>query len=517
MEIILLFSILIPNTGLRISNIEQTKMYDLLIIGGGINGTAIAADAAGRGLKVLLCEQNDLASATSSASSKLIHGGLRYLEHGDLHLVRQALNERAVLLYRAPHLVRPLQFIMPINKKIRSPWLVRIGLFLYDHLSNLANLAPSRTINLHKEFTNLFKEHIRHAFSFSDCWADDARLVIANALAAKACSAEIMNYTTFLSAKRTSSNWEAQLSHKKMGNYNVSARIIVNAAGPWVEEILTRRLNIVPKSPLSLVKGSHILVPRLYDGDYACLLQNDDRRICFVLPYHDHHLIGTTEVFFHSDISSISITEEEKNYLCNNINHYFRRSISSNDIIWSYAGVRALYGHNIANPSAISREYALVLDTLSDLAPLLSVYGGKITTHRKLAEQVLKKLSCYFPQMGAAWTETTPLPGGNIKQSSFDNFYLELKKIYQWLPAGLLKRYADQYGTRIHELLHNATTLSDLGNNFGSDLWECEINYLINNEWALTAEDILWRRTKVGLNFTAKQTQKLQEYLSNFI
>lgn len=491
------------------------QTYDLLIVGGGINGSGIAADAAGRGLNVLLCEADDLAAGTSSASSKLIHGGLRYLEQYDFKLVKEALKEREILLKKAPQLVHPLQFIVPQTNNSRPFWLVRLGLFFYDHLTRHNLMPASKRINLRVASEGQpLKPEFKKGFSYYDAQTDDARLVIANVQAAAQKGAKILTRTHFLTAKREADYWLIELfdNNSKLTSV-IKARAVINAAGPWATKII-RQIFPENKAQVKLVKGSHIVIPKLYDGSQAYLLQNVDRRIIFVIPYQEQFtLIGTTDVLFDDDPRQAVISDQEVNYLCAVVNRYFARSISSTDVKWSFAGVRALYDLNIHEPAKMSREYCLQLSAEKNQAPLLSVLGGKLTTFRSLAEHALTKLQKYFPDMSAAWTQTALLPGGDLAGRTFSQFVLDLQQQYLWLPAPLLRRYARSYGSLTTEILGGANKLADLGINFGADLYEREVVYLIRYEWAQTVDDIIWRRTKLGLFLTKEQIEKLNEFI----
>lgn len=483
-------------------NMDITKncieSCDIFIIGGGINGVGVAADAAGRGLSVVLCEQDDLASATSSASSKLIHGGLRYLEQYDFRLVREALKEQQILLKRAPHLVQPQEFILPYSRLLRPKWLIQLGLFLYDHLARRNSLPSSKKIKFTAQ--NPLQSDYKVGFSYFDAKTDDARLVIANAQAAKLQGAKILTRTRFLSAKRQDDHWLIELlernSHQKI---LIKAKAIINAAGPWANKVNQHILNIKTNSTLKLVKGSHIIVPKLYSGSQAYLLQNTDQRVVFVIPYQDQFsLIGTTDVTFAEDPASVHIVDAEIHYLCEVVNRYFKSAVMPDDVVWSYSGVRALYDGSTQPPSKISREYHFDLDEKDNL-PMLTIIGGKLTTYRALAEHVLEKLKPYFPTMGSPWTEKAFLPGGDLGGQSMAEFTVRLKQDYPFLTNSLAQRYANSYGSLAYELLKDAKSIADLGENHGAELYEREVQYLIQNEWAQTFEDILWRRTKLGL------------------
>lgn len=524
-------------------------IYDLAIIGGGINGAAIAADAAGRGLSVFLCEKNDVASGTSSSSSKLIHGGLRYLEFFDFKLVRESLQERKILLRRAPHLVYPLSFVMPDNKHSHSPFVIRLGLFLYDFLAHDNQVPHSKRINLAElPFPSHLKKQTK-GFNYTDCWGDDARLVIANLQLAKENGAVIATRMELLETEQTNSSWQLRFEHGDI----VQAKCLINAAGPWVDQVKARILKIDTPSNLHLVKGSHIVVKRFYEGDHAFILQNDDGRIIFIIPFEkDKLIIGTTDVLYKGSLDSVSIDADEINYLKKAVEKYFDNKILDENILWTYSGVRSLYdGTHGKKPLKMSRDYFIELIENNTL-PLVTVYGGKLTTHRRLAESVLKKLKKYFPQMSGNWTENTLLPGGDIYPSSmtlqlgasvlsqgvytethedgeqsknnnaaesclggishYQQFVGVCQHTYPWVPLSMLKRLVKTYGSKINLVLGDAKGLDGLGRCFGADLFETEVNYLINNEWAKTADDILWRRTKLGLYFTKLQIEELDEY-----
>jgi len=490
------------------------NITDLLIIGGGINGTGIAADAAGRGLSVVLCEQAGLASATSSKSSKLIHGGLRYLEYGEFRLVREALQEREILLQKAPHLIHSLRFVMPHNSQLKPAWMIRIGLFLYDHLAKRHRLSGSESFILKKHPAGkILKKDFSRAFAYSDCQVDDARLVITNAIAAHEKGATILTHTRLVQAKREKDHWVAQLENSDThAQQTVQAKVLINAAGPWVDDVIHHRLQLNSKNHVERVKGSHIVVPKLYEEDFAFILTNTDNRVIFVIPYlQDYSLIGTTDMAFKGDPLSIEISAEETNYLCAAVNRYFEKPLTANDVLWSYAGVRPLYSEEKKNLSAITRDYVFELNTDQSLAPLLSIFGGKITTYRKLAEHALKDLTPFFPHMGPAWTEHAALPGGEIPSADFAKFLGNFQSQYRWLPPTLTYRYAKQYGTRVNALLKDTQKLADLGKLLGADLYERELIYLMENEWAMTAEDVLWRHTKLGLKFSPAEIALLEK------
>jgi glycerol-3-phosphate dehydrogenase len=494
------------------------EIVDLLIVGGGINGAGIARDAAGRGLKVLLVEQDDLASATSSASTKLIHGGLRYLEYYEFRLVREALIEREVLLRNAPHIIRPLTFVLPHEHALRPAWLIRIGLFLYDHLGGRERLPSSRGLDLRREAAGKpLNPILAKGFSYADCWVDDARLVVLNALDACERGARILTRTRCTGAKRAGDLWEATIedlsTHERR---NVRARGLVNAAGPWVASFIDSALGLKRRQGLRLIKGSHIVVRRLFEGPQAYILQNADRRIVFAIPYErDFTLIGTTDLPYDGDPAAVQISAEEVDYLCQVINSHFVPQIKPADVVWTYAGVRPLHDDESENASAVTRDYVLELEEADGRAPLLSVFGGKITTYRKLAEHALEKLKPHFSKSGAAWTHAAPLPGGDIPDADFDRFVDGLRARWPWLPADLAQRYARAYGTRADRLLGGANGMNDLGLHFGNDLYSREVEYLIDKEWAMTAADVLWRRSKLGLHLAPATVGALEAWFGS--
>ncbi|HEF5153111.1 glycerol-3-phosphate dehydrogenase [Burkholderia multivorans] len=481
---------------------NQPNRYDLLVVGGGINGAGIARDAAGRGLSVLLCEQDDLASHTSSASTKLVHGGLRYLEYKEFGLVRKALQERETLLRAAPHIMWPLRFVMPHMPNLRPAWLIRIGLFLYDHLAKRELLPGSRGIDMRRHAAGApLVDSIRRGFVYSDGWVDDARLVVLNALDANERGAEILTRTKLVSAERRSDEWEARLQQPDGAIRVVRARAIANAAGPWVGDVLHGALGRGAHHSVRLVKGSHIVTRRLFDHDHAYIFQNPDKRIIFAIPYErDFTLIGTTDVEYTSDPARVAIDRDETQYLCDSINRYFKRKISPADVHWTYSGVRPLLeDENAANASAVTRDYRLEMDD-GEGAPLLSVFGGKITTFRKLAEEAGDMLCRALGRDAPAWTAGAPLPGGDIANAKFDAFADAFAKRHRWLPAPLARRYARAYGTRAARVVGNAQSLADLGAEIVPGLFEAELRYLRDTEWATCAQDVLWRRSKLGLH-----------------
>ncbi len=486
---------------------------DLLVVGGGINGTGIARDAAGRGLSVLLVEQDDLASHTSSASTKLIHGGLRYLEYGEFRLVREALIERERLLAIAPHIIWPLAFVLPQAQSPRPAWMVRLGLFLYDHLGGRKRLPATRTIHLARDPRGAgLKPGPDRAFVYADCWVEDSRLVVLNALDAAERGADIRTGTRLIAATRDGGAWQARIADAQ-GERTVAARALVNAAGPWVAEVLATLPGTHHDRGVRLIKGSHIVLPRLYDGDHAFMLQNPDRRVVFAIPYErDFTLVGTTDEPWHGAPGRATIDPAETAYLCDTVNRYFARTVAPSDVAWSYSGIRPLYDDHAASASAVTRDYVLDLDDEDGAAPLLSVFGGKITTYRKLAEHALAKLSPVLPA-GGDWTAGTPLPGGDMPGADFDAFLAGLIAARPGLPPALLHRLARAYGTRTSVVIGDARSVADLGRCFGGDLFAAEVEYLVAHEWARTAEDILYRRSKLGLHVPAGTAAALDSYL----
>jgi len=489
--------------------------FDLLVVGGGVNGAGVARDAAGRGLSVLLVEQNDLASATSSASTKLVHGGLRYLEYYEFKLVREALEERETLLAMAPHIIWPLRFVLPHAHATRPAWLVRLGLFLYDNLGGRRRLPGSKGLRLNGALEGAsLRPQYSKAFAYSDCWVDDARLVTLNAMDARARGASIQTRTKLVSARRVDGTWEARLQPQDGPERTVRARAIVNAAGPWVSEVLNGALDVSTGSGTRLVKGSHIVVPRLFEGDHAYMLQNPDRRIVFAIPYEDRFtLVGTTDVAWDAPPGPASITAEEVDYLCESINRYFEKPITARDVAWSYAGVRPLFDDHANDASAVTRDYVLEVDAPHGQAPVLSVFGGKITTYRHLADQAMSRLDAFFPEAGSSWTRGAVLPGGDLPDLDRAALARALCAEFAFLPDDLARRLARSYGTRARRILADAASLADLGESFGAGLYAAEVDYLVAEEWARTAEDILYRRSKLGLHLPAEGAARLEAYL----
>ncbi len=487
--------------------------FDLAIIGGGINGVGIARDAAGRGLKVFLCEQGDLASGTSSASSKLIHGGLRYLEHGALRLVRAALAEREVLLRMAPHLVRPLRFVLPLGAGSRSPIMLRLGLLAYDLLGRREVLPGTRALDLiTDEAGQPLKRHFHHAYEYSDCFADDARLVVLNAVDATERGAVIRTRTRCVRAER-SDIWRIVLNARG-GREEVTARVLVNAAGAWADTVAETVLHQAPRRRLRLDKGSHIVVRRLYDHERAYILQAPDRRIVFAIPFErDFTLIGTTDRSFSGDPAAVVPAVEEIDYLCGVINAYFRAAVSTADVVWAFAGVRGLYDDGAGAAQDVGRDYVLALDKPRGEAPLLTVYGGKLTTYRRLAEDALNRLARFFPR-AQAWTADGRLPGGDFAYDGGPALVARTLRQWPFLAPEHVGRLTGAYGTRVDRVLNAAVRLEDLGTRFGADLTAAEVRYLMRNEWAQTADDVLWRRSKLGLRFSPAERRALEGFMA---
>lgn len=500
------------------NNMDKTSpdhIYDVVIIGGGINGCGCAADAALRGLSVLLCEQDDLASKTSSSSSKLIHGGLRYLERYDFKLVKKALNERQLLLKLAPHLVHPLPIVLPHEKNMRPTWLLRAGLFLYDHLSRTNRLPKTKFVTRNKQptFFAPLINRLKQGFLFYDAVTDDARLTITNALQAKENNATIMTNTAVIKAETIGNQWQLTLKSKSNAPIQVRAKAVINAAGPWVESV-NKLLHQPQQQIMSLVKGSHLVVHKLYEGDHAYLLQHDDQRVVFVIPYHGHTMIGTTDIPFKDNQSDVSISASEVDYLFSLIKRYFNKQLHKDDIITTWSGIRPLLSGMDNNPSALSREYAYHFSTSP--APIVTLYGGKITTYRKLAEEAINQLQTIFINMPASISDITPLPGATIGGMTFQKYQSYAREKYHWLDENTLKHYLDTYGTRTEKILTHCHTIEDLGLLFSETLYQVEVDYLMREEWATTCDDILWRRTKSGLTINKVSICALNQYIKKY-
>jgi D-erythritol 1-phosphate dehydrogenase len=489
-------------------------MYDLAIVGGGINGAGIARDAAGRGLTTLLVEKDDLASHTSSWSTKLIHGGLRYLEYYEFRLVAEALAEREVLLRAAPHIIAPLQFVLPHEPHLRPAWMIRAGLFLYDHLGGRKSLPSSFGVELStSKWGAGLKNTFHRGFVYADARVDDARLVVLNAISAREKGADIRTHTKLIAGRREDGHWRLTLQEANSETQEVSARVLVNAAGPWVKQVQDEVSAEPTQARVRHVKGSHIVVPRVHQEAHAYILQNSDHRIVFVIPYqNEFSLIGTTDIpveeYEHPEISS-----EEIAYLCGIASAYLAKPIAPAEVVWTYSGVRPLYDDGSSDPAAVTRDYVLKLDSDDGAAPLLSIFGGKITTYRRLAEQALSELAPFFPEMKRPWTKTEPLPGGDMVRGDLAAYERELNARYASLDPRLLAALVRRHGTRAPRILGSANSIADLGRHLGDTLYAAEIDYLITQEWATSAEDVLWRRTKCGLHVSAGEREAVALYL----
>ncbi len=492
--------------------------FDLLIVGGGINGAGIARDAAGRGHKVALIEQSDLASATSSASTKLIHGGLRYLELFEFRLVREALIERERLLAIAPHIIQPMQFVLPHVEGLRPRWQIRCGLFLYDHIGGRHRLPASHGVSLaNGPWAGSLQPQLTHGFTYADCWVDDSRLVILNAMDAAQRGAVIRTHTRFVGASAQDGHWRVRIEDTASGEQStLQARAMVNAAGPWVEDVLRHVPRSSNDTQIRLVKGSHIVVPRMYEGEHAFLLQHPDGRVVFTIPYQqDFTLVGTTDVPYEGDPATAEISDEEIAYLCSTANEYFARPLSPADVRWTYAGVRPLSDDESSNASKVTRDYKLELTEAQGQPALLSVFGGKITTYRRLAETALQKLHPFLGGPKQGWTDQAQLPGGDLPQGDFAAFLQGVQRRWPFLPAGLSLRLARAYGTRLSDIVGGAKALEDLGTHFGAGLTRAEVDYLRTHEWARSSEDILWRRSKIGLHMTREERAEFARFMQS--
>jgi len=490
---------------------------DLLVVGGGVNGVGIARDAAGRGLNVFLCEKDDLAQHTSSASTKLIHGGLRYLENYDFKLVRHALREREVLLRAAPHIIWPLRFVLPYHRALRPRWLIRLGLYFYDYMGGRKLLPPSRSIDLRRHPAGAaLKTGFTTGFEYSDCWVQDARLVVLNAMDAQARGAEIRTRTRCCGLRRHTDHWIVDLKDEQTEErFQVRARALVNAAGPWVNDVLQMDSARHSQSRTRLIKGSHIVVPKLFDHEYPYIFQNQDGRVLFAIPFERNFtLIGTTDCEVHDTPESIRIDKEELTYICRAAAEYLDRPVTPEDVVWSYSGVRPLYNDAAASAAKVTRDYMLDLDT--DGAPMLSVFGGKITTYRDLAQQAMGLLAGTVSGiLDASWTAGAQLPGGDIENADFDTFLEECGRTYPWLADDIVYDYARNYGTRITMILAGCGDMHSLGRNFSGPLYEREVEYLMDQEFALTADDVLWRRSKKGLLINSEEAGDLDRWMAN--
>ncbi len=477
---------------------------DIFVIGGGINGAGIARDAAGRGLSVVLCEKDDLAQGTSSRSGKLVHGGLRYLEYYEFRLVREALIEREVLMRNAPHIIWPMRFVLPHSPQDRPAWLVRLGLFLYDNLGGRKQLPGTRTLDLRRDPEGAaIKDTYHKGFEYSDCWVDDARLVILNAVDAAERGARVLTRTPCISARRDGQVWRVTTRNSVTGEtQEFMAKLLVNAAGPWVSDVVNRVAGSNSTRNVRLVKGSHIIVPKFWKGENAYLVQNHDKRVIFINPYErDKALIGTTDIAYEGLAEDVRAEDSEVQYLIDAVNRYFKETLTRDDVQMTFSGVRPLFDDGQGNPSAVTRDYVFDLEETGG-APMLNIFGGKITTFRELAERGLHRIRKFFPQMGGDWTANAPLPGGDMEHADYEAFRNRMKQDYPWMPRELRRHYGRLYGTRIDRIVAGAASLDGLGRHFGGNLYEAEVSYLVNHEWAQTAEDILWRRTKHRLHLT---------------
>jgi glycerol-3-phosphate dehydrogenase len=501
------------------------RIFDLAIIGGGVNGCGIARDAVGRGNSVFLCEMNDLASGTSSWSTKLVHGGLRYLEYYEFRLVREALIEREILWQIAPHIIRPLRFVLPHHSGLRPAWLLRLGLFLYDHIGGRNLLPPTRSVDLTRDEVGkpLVRNRYVTGFEYSDCFVDDARLVVLTARDAADRGAEIRTRSRAVEIRQQDKIWNLTVEDAFTGaRSTIQARALVNAGGPWVENVLASGAGVNARAKVRLVQGSHIVVPKLYEHDRAYMFQNSDGRIVFAIPYqNDFTLIGTTDRDYEGDPAKVKASAEEIKYLCDSVSEYLAKQVRPEDVVWTYSGVRPLYDDGASEAKAATRDYVFELDTPGG-APLLSIYGGKITTYRRLAEEALERLAPYLRsstpredvKAREGWTAKSPLPGGDMDVSAIPALSTELVRNYPFLTPAHANRLAHAYGTRATKLLGSAKSMADLGVSFGAGLTEAEVRYLMASEWACTAEDIVWRRSKLGLLMSVAEIAALDDWIS---
>lgn len=493
---------------------DDTPIYDIFVVGGGINGCGVARDAVGRGYSVFLAEMDDLASGTSSGSTKLIHGGLRYLEYYEFRLVREALMEREVLWRNAPHIIWPMRFVLPWVKGLRPAWMLRLGLFIYDYIGGRKLLPPTRTLDMRTDPAGKpLKPIFSRAFEYSDGWVNDARLVVLNARDAADRGANIRTRTLVEDARFENGVWTVLLHDRvEESHYEVRARLIVNAAGPWVDRFLSQALGRNDVHNVRLVQGSHIVVPKKFDDPRAYFFQNADGRIIFAIPYEeDFTLIGTTDQDYTGDPHDVKISDAEMDYLCAAASEYFTEPVTRSDIVWTYSAVRPLYDDGASKAQEATRDYVLRVEP--DEGPLVNAFGGKITTYRRLAESMLDKIGDFLGKKGKSWTARTPLPGGDFPATAYEAEVERLKKAYPFLELRHARRLVRLYGTRAGELLGLTGSVADLGRHFGADLYEVEVRYLIANEWAMTAEDILWRRTKRGLRLTSAEAAGLDEFM----
>ncbi len=492
--------------------------YDIFVVGGGINGCGIARDAIGRGYSVGLAEMNDLASGTSSGATKLIHGGLRYLEYYEFRLVREALMERETLWAMAPHVIWPMRFVLPFHKGgIRPAWLIRLGLFLYDHLGGRKLLPPTKTLDMTRDSSaKPLKSLFTKAFEYSDGWVNDARMVVLNAMDARERGAAIHVRTTVTFARREGGVWRIGLENQENGQATeVTSRLLVNAAGPWVDKVLQGSLGRNDAHNVRLVQGSHIVVKKKFDDPRAYFFQNPDNRIIFAIPYEDDYtLIGTTDQDYSGDPHDVKISQAEVNYLCNAASEYFKEPVRPEDIVWHYSAVRPLFNDGASKAQEATRDYVLKLEGEAGQAPLLNIFGGKLTTYRRLAESALEKIGEAIGVKGGKWTAGSSLPGGDFPAAGYEAEVGKLAALYPFLEASLIRRLVRLYGTRARNLLGDASAVADLGKCFGSDLYEIEVKYLMKEEWALRPDDVLWRRTKRGLKIGEDGRKALEAYMA---
>ena len=496
---------------------DSSPIHDIFVIGGGINGCGIARDAVGRGYSVVLAEMNDLASGTSSFSTKLIHGGLRYLEYYEFRLVREGLMEREVLWRNAPHVIKPMRFVLPYANGVRPAWLIRLGLFLYDHIGGRKLLPATKTLDMTRDPAGKpLKPLFKKAFEYSDGWVNDARLVVLNARDAADRGAVIRTRSKVVAARRENDHWRVSVEDLRTRTAEeFRARLVVNAAGPWVDHVLSGAVGQKDVHNVRLVQGSHIVVRKKFDDPRAYFFQNKDGRIIFAIPYEDDFtLIGTTDQDYDGDPREAAISEAEVNYLCDAASEYFAEPVRPEHIVWTYSGVRPLYDDGASKAQEATRDYVLKADSLDGRAPLINIFGGKITTYRRLAESMLEKIEGFLGKKGRPWTASAALPGGDFPTTGFDAEANRLKGDYPFLDIRLARRLTRLYGTRAKVLLGLAKSLSDLGRHFGADLYEAEVRYLVAHEWAMTAEDILWRRTKRGLRLDKEQAAALEEFMN---
>lgn len=495
----------------------RPRTVDVLVIGGGINGCGVARDAVGRGYSVMLCEMNDLASGTSSAATKLVHGGLRYLEHFKFRLVAESLAEREVLWALAPHIIWPLRFVLPHHRGLRPAFVLRTGLLMYDTLGGRKLLPATETLDLRSdEAGRPLKGGFRTGFEYSDCWVDDARLVALTARDAADRGADVRVRTKVVSARRDGGQWTVVVEDQaSKARETVRARLLVNAAGPWVDSVITEALGQSGAHNVRLVKGSHIVVKRLYEHDRCYIFQNADGRIIFAIPYeHDFTLIGTTDLDYHGEPGKVAITTAETDYLCAAASEYFATPVTPGDIVWTYSGVRPLFDDGASAAQEATRDYVLRTEGDKVAGAVINVFGGKLTTYRRLSEQVVDQVADLIGHKGSRWTRNSHLPGGDFPPAGFENLVARHQQAYGGLDAGLVRRLTRLYGTKVPALLGDAATMADLGQHFGADLHAREVDYLFANEWARTAEDVLWRRTKLGLRVTPEDKQRLADYMA---